>query len=87
VQDAHGLEVVRDEHNRDSLTLELQHAIEAFLLERDVADAPYLVDDEDVGAQMRGDGESEPGVLPDEYRFTGVSIESATPANGLARCS
>ena len=50
-------------------------------LELRVADGEHLVDDEDVGVDMRGDREREPRYIPDEYRLRGVSRKRSTPAN------
>ena len=58
------LQVVRDEEDRDPLFLELQHPLDAALLKPHVADAEHLVDQEDVGLEVRGDREPETRVHP-----------------------
>ena len=56
--------VVRDEDDRAAALLELEDLAEALALERLVADGEDLVEQEDVGVEMRGDREAEPHVHP-----------------------
>ena len=53
------LEVVADEEDRAALRAHVVHLAEALLLERGVADREHLVDEEDLGLEVRGDGERE----------------------------
>src|SRR5262252_1514625 len=57
-------QVVRDEDQRHAAPEQLAHPRDAALLEADVADAEYFVDQQDVGIEMRGDGKAEPRVHP-----------------------
>lgn len=55
-------QVMRHERNRDARSLELLHALHALLLERHVANAQDLVDDQGIGIEVGGDCEPESGV-------------------------
>ena len=55
-------QVVRDEDERDAARDQLAHAVDALLLEADVADAEHFVDEQHVGVEVRGDREAEPRV-------------------------
>ena len=55
-------QVVRDEHQRDAARDQLAHPLDALVLERGVADAQHLVDEQDVGIEVGGDREAEPRV-------------------------
>ena len=56
--------VVRDEDDRAATLLELEDLAEALALEGLVADGEDLVEQEDVGVEVRGDREAEPHVHP-----------------------
>src|SRR5581483_5432797 len=58
------LSVVRDEDDRAAAALELGDLAEALALELLVADGEDLVEQEDVGLDVRGDREAEPHVHP-----------------------
>ena len=53
---------MRDEENGPPGVAELLHAPEAAPLELGVADGEHLVDEQDLGLEVRGDGEREPDV-------------------------
>ena len=53
---------VRHEEDRSAFGLEALHPVDALALERLVADRQHLVDEQDVGRDVDGDGEGEPGV-------------------------
>ena len=53
-----------DEHDRAAVPLELLHLRQALGLEGDVADGQDLVDQEDRGIDVHGDGEPQPDVHP-----------------------
>ena len=53
---------VGDEEDRAALALELLDPVDALALERLVADRQHLVDEQDVGLDVDGDREAEPGV-------------------------
>ena len=59
-----GLRVVRDEEDRPAAALELGDLAEALALELLVADREHLVEQQDVGLDVRGDGEAEAHVHP-----------------------
>ena len=59
-----GLCVVRDEDDRAAAVLELGDLAEALSLELLVADREDLVEQQDVGLDVRGDREAEPHVHP-----------------------
>ena len=52
-------QIVADEQNGHALALHLQDAVEAFGLEVLVADGQNLIDDQDLGAHVDGDGEAQ----------------------------
>ena len=54
--------VVRDEEHRPAGAAELLHPAQAAPLELGVADREHLVDEQDLGLEVRGDGEREPHV-------------------------
>ena len=54
-----GLHVVRDEQDRASVRTEVLHAAEAPPLELRVTDCEHLVDEQDLGLEMRSDRERE----------------------------
>ena len=56
----HGVERVRDEHDRPPVGLELPHAVDAALLERLVADGQHLVDQQHLGIHVDGHREAQP---------------------------
>lgn len=58
----HLAEGVRDDDDRLAGLLEGADAVEALALERLVADGQDLVDEQDVGVGVHGDGEREPHV-------------------------
>ena len=60
--------VVRDEHDRAAALLELEDLAEALALERLVADGEHLVEQQDVGLDVRRDREAEPHVHPRRVR-------------------
>ena len=51
-------QVVRDEHERNAALEQLAHPRDALVLEADVADAEHFVDEQHVGIEVRGDGET-----------------------------
>ena len=53
-----------DEDDGASVPRDVAHLAEALLLELDVADGEHLVDEEDLGLEVRGDGEREPHLHP-----------------------
>ena len=63
--------VVRDEDDRAAALLELEDLAEALALERLVADGEHLVEQQDVGVEMRRDREAEPHVHPGRVRAHG----------------
>ena len=78
-------QVVRDEEHRRSRTSQLVQPIDALQLKGGVADGQHFVDEQNVRLEMCGDGEAEPDVHPGGYHFTGVSMNSETPANSTIR--
>ena len=63
-----GLRVVRDEDDRAAAVLELGDLAEALALELLVADGEHLVEQQHVGANVRGDGEPQTHVHPRRVR-------------------
>ena len=55
---------MRDEDDRAAALLELEDLAEALALEGLVADGEDLVEEQDVGVEVRGDREAEPHVHP-----------------------
>ncbi len=55
--------------------------MQALLLERAVTDREHLVEQEHLGIEMRGDRNARRTYMPDEYRLTGMSMNSPTPEN------
>ena len=51
-----------DEQDRASAARDLGHLAEAFLLKLGIADRQHLVDDQNLGLQMRRDREGEPNI-------------------------
>ena len=66
-----GAEVVADEEHRPPLLGELRHLSEAPALELGVADREHLVDDDDVGLDVRRDREGEAQVLAGRVALDG----------------
>ena len=58
-QPHHGVHVVADEEDGPATRLDLAHLPEALALELDVADGQHLVDEQDLGLHVGGDGEAE----------------------------
>ena len=58
-QAGHGVHVVADEQHGAAAALDLVHLPEAAALELDVADRQHLVDEQDLGLHVGGDGEAE----------------------------
>ena len=58
------LHVVRDENHRPAGRSEILHPPEAAPLELGVPDREHLVDEQDLGLEMRGDRERQPHVHP-----------------------
>ncbi len=54
-----GRQVVGDEDERYAAVDQLAHPFDAAILERRIADAEHLVDQQDVGIEMRGNRETE----------------------------
>ena len=57
-QEVDGVHVVADEHDGGARALKFAHPVEAPELEGDVAHRQHLVDDQDVGDHVDGDGEA-----------------------------
>ena len=73
---------VADEDDRASLFAELGDALHALALERLVADRQDLVDEEDVGIGVDGDGERQPHVHARGVELHGRVDEVADAAEG-----
>ncbi len=58
-QAGHGVHVVADEQHGAAAALDLVHLAEAATLELDVAHGEHLVDEQDLGLHVGGDGEAE----------------------------
>ena len=69
----------RDEHDRAPAARDVVHLAEALALELGVADGEHLVDEQDVGVEVRGDREGEAHV-----HAAGVALDRA--CRGTARC-
>src|SRR5256885_4144379 len=54
-----GGHVVRDEQHCATFRLQVAHRAKALPLKSDVADSEYLVDEQDVGIEVRRDGETQ----------------------------
>jgi hypothetical protein len=90
---AHGRRVVRDEEDGRAALLYLLDAAQAAVLEDRVADGERLVDDEDVGLDVGGDGEGEADEHPrrvgldrlvDERPDLGEALDLGEEPLGLA---
>jgi len=79
-QVGHRGRVVADEQQRAAL-LEFAQEAHALLHEARVADGQRLVDDEDVGVDVRHDGEREPHRHAGRVRLDGCSMNSPMSAN------
>ncbi len=58
----HGRKIVADEQHGAALVRDRRHAVEAALLELRIADRKHLVDEQDLGLEMRGHREGQPRV-------------------------
>ena len=74
--------IVRDEDNRAAPLLELEDLAEALALKLLVADREDLVQQQDVGIDVRRNREPEAHVHPDEYVRTGRSMNSSSSGEG-----
>ena len=75
---------VRDEHDRRALAAQLEEVVEALALELLVADGDDLVDDEDLGVDGDGDGESQAARTCRWNRPSpGESMKSPMPAKSM----
>ena len=74
--------VVRDEDDRAAALLELEDLAEALPLERLVADGEHLVEQQDVGLDVRGDREAEAHVHPRRVRAHRQVDEVLEPGEG-----
>ena len=59
-----GVHVVGDQDDRPPLVVQFAEHVEALLLERGVADRQHLVDEQDVGVDLRHQREPEPDQHP-----------------------
>ncbi len=74
--------VVAHEEDRPPVARDVVHLAEALRLELGVADREHLVDEHDLGLQVRGDGEGEPHLHPRRVPLHG-SVEEAPHAGEL----
>ena len=90
------IELVRHDDDGKPAARELADAAEGALLKAHVADGEHLVDDQDIGLEMRGDGEAEARVHAarvaldrrvDELGDAGELDDLVEAARDVARCA
>lgn len=76
-----GSHVVADEQDGGAAERQIPHGSEAAALKYRLANRKYLIDDENVGLQVRRHSEREPHVHPGRIPLHCVSMNRSTPEN------